>query len=91
MSCTYYHTFYREDDTAVNVEFTATPYDPGCTYGPPENCYPPEGGEVEIGECTLADGTDAMATDDEIDKWAAWIMENPEEAGLIDDGGYDEY
>ena len=30
------------------VEGNATPYDPGVTSGPPERCYPPEGGEVEI-------------------------------------------
>lgn len=32
----------------LRVEGTATPYDPGRTSGPPEDCYPPEGGEVEI-------------------------------------------
>jgi len=34
---------YREDSyevTGVDVE----PYDPGVTSGPPERCYPPEGG-----------------------------------------------
>ena len=33
---------------SVTVEGNATPYDPGVTSGPPERCYPPEGGEVEI-------------------------------------------
>ena len=46
MARTYYHTFYRKDDVVVEVEFEATPYDPGNTYGLPENCYPPEGGEI---------------------------------------------
>lgn len=32
----------------LTVEGNATPYDPGVTSGPPEACYPPEGGEVEI-------------------------------------------
>lgn len=32
----------------LRVEGTATPYEPGRTSGPPESCYPPEGGEVEI-------------------------------------------
>lgn len=40
-----------ETDSAVTLEFeitaTTSPFDPGCTYGPPENCYPPEGGEIE--------------------------------------------
>jgi hypothetical protein len=40
----------RDDhgDHEIHLTYTITPYDPGCTYGPPENCYPPEGGEVEI-------------------------------------------
>ena len=25
-----------------------TPYDPGLTYGPPEKCYPPEGGDFDL-------------------------------------------
>ena len=32
----------------LRVEGNATPYDPGVTSGPPEACYPPEGGDVEI-------------------------------------------
>lgn len=31
----------------LTVEAELSPFDPGCTYGPPENCYPPEGGDVE--------------------------------------------
>lgn len=37
-----------ETETCYDIECEVTPYDPGRTYGPPENCYPPEGGEVEI-------------------------------------------
>lgn len=29
------------------VKAEVSPYDPGRLSGPPENCYPPEGGEVE--------------------------------------------
>ena len=36
----------------VEVEFEATDYDPGVCSGPPENCYPPEGGDVEITSVT---------------------------------------
>lgn len=39
----------------IEVEFSATPYDPGVCSGPPENCYPPEGGEVEIESVTYQD------------------------------------
>ena len=31
------------------VDFT--PVTPAQTYGPPERCYPEEGGEMEPGEC----------------------------------------
>ncbi len=31
----------------LTLDADLSPYDPGCTYGPPENCYPPEGGEIE--------------------------------------------
>ena len=36
------------DGVDLVVTYTATPYDPGQTWGPPEVCYPPEGGEVEV-------------------------------------------
>jgi hypothetical protein len=36
-----------------DIEADVSPYDPGCTYGPPENCYPPEGGEIDITEIEL--------------------------------------
>lgn len=32
----------------VEAEVKVSPYDDGCCSGPPESCYPPEGGEVEI-------------------------------------------
>lgn len=37
-------------EVPVDIDYTITPYDPGRTYGPPEFCYPPEGGEIEV-EC----------------------------------------
>ena len=37
-----------DPELSLEVEGNATPYDPGVTSGPPEACYPPEGGEVEI-------------------------------------------
>jgi hypothetical protein len=32
-------------------EVNVTPVTPAQTYGPPENCYPEEGGEIEPEEC----------------------------------------
>ena len=42
----------------INLEVSAriTVYDPGCLSGPPERCYPPEGGEVEDLEVVLPNG-----------------------------------
>jgi hypothetical protein len=31
----------------LKITATVTDYDPGVLSGPPENCYPPEGGDVE--------------------------------------------
>jgi hypothetical protein len=45
------HSITRDFELNLTGTFTAkfrtTPYDPGVTSGPPERCYPPEGGEVE--------------------------------------------
>lgn len=43
----YTKTFFI-GDVEFEVEFSSTPYVPAKTYGPPENCHPAEGGEVEI-------------------------------------------
>lgn len=57
----------------LEVAYTATPYDSGCTSGPPEGCYPPEGGDVE--DCTF----ELLAVKDE-------DGENWPEATLAEDG-----
>jgi len=43
------------DDAELNIEFHSKGYeDPGCTYGPPENCYPPEGEDERwLSEATI--------------------------------------
>lgn len=89
---TYFHDFYRvlEDgsEQKVAVEYSAAPYDPGCTYGLPENCYPPEGGEIEISDAWLEpQGTKIELPDDERERWEQWLMENP---GQCAHGGYDD-
>lgn len=35
-------------ETDVRVEFDYTPATPGKTFGPPEDCYPPEAADVEL-------------------------------------------
>ena len=37
------------------VEFEATPYEPASISGPPEYCYPAEGGDVDIISVCLGD------------------------------------
>ena len=41
----------------LSVSANVSDYDPGVLSGPPENCYPPEGGEVDGVEITLPDGS----------------------------------
>jgi hypothetical protein len=33
-------------DISLDVEYEVAAYDPGNSYGPPENCEPPSGGEI---------------------------------------------
>lgn len=35
----------------LETEVTISPIIPAQTYGPPESCYPEEGGEIDIDEC----------------------------------------
>lgn len=39
----------------VTVVYSYSPGSPGKTYGPPENCYPPEGPDVDIESIFLTD------------------------------------
>lgn len=48
------HPEWGEQDVAV--ECRVYPGSPGKTWGPPENCYPPEPAEVEIETVTVDGG-----------------------------------
>jgi hypothetical protein len=37
-----------EEEIELQIKGHVSAYDPGKTYGPPDRCYPPEGGEVEV-------------------------------------------
>ena len=70
--------FYRENEDCVIVTYTQTPYIPARTYGRPEDCYPAEGGEVELIEARV-DGKRVNWSEAEDDQWTTDIMENPDE------------
>lgn len=91
---TYFHDFYREledgTEQKVTVEYEATPYIPAQTYGPAEDCYPAEGGEVEIIKAWLEpQSIEIELPDAEREKWELWLMENPER-GWSGDDDYDD-
>jgi hypothetical protein len=50
------------------------PGDPGCTYGPPERCYPPEGAYLEAPEACPSCGEKITSKDE--DRWILHIEEN---------------
>jgi len=49
------------DIVDILVEATVSPYDPGRRSGPPEDCYPPEGGEIEDLSISKEDGEPFIA------------------------------
>lgn len=62
-------------EMTANVRFT--PYTPARTWGPPEDCYPEEGGEIEF-DALEANGKDAFFLLDS--DWAPNINEAAYEA-----------
>ena len=84
----HYHDWTVEPDDAdpfvVELTFTISPYDPGVRSGPPEDCYPPEGGEVEI-LSVLRDGKEFELDDSELELARIWLEEN----FCAEDGDYD--
>lgn len=69
------YTVTRDDqDIDLEIEYSVAPYDPGNSYGPPECCDPPSGGEIE--EMTVTrDGAPFDVTDAEREKIEAHIYE----------------
>lgn len=65
----YYTSISREllteDELEIAVVYTRSRYYPAQTYGPAENCYPAEGGEIEILSAVDQFGVDHELTDAE--------------------------
>ncbi len=57
------------------VECEITPLDPGQSYGPPEDCYPAEGGYAEITSVTVSGEAlgDERPPSVEVDMSDVWI------------------
>lgn len=73
-----------DDEIELEIEYSVSPYDPGCSCGPPEFCDPPSGGEVE--ELTAyRDGEPFQLTRDENEEVEKRIYETHD----YDDDGYD--
>jgi len=58
-NCTVTHEEETDNKLLVfEIEGNLTPYVPARTYGPPEDCYPAEGGQLEEYQVTLIGGTE---------------------------------
>jgi hypothetical protein len=92
-------TFFRTavlDDRETEIEVEIKVHSWGCaaqTYGPPENCYPAEGAEVEIIDAWLLEEANlpntpsilASLTDAERERIETEFCENPPEPDYGDD------
>jgi hypothetical protein len=75
-NCSISYTWEDEDNNRVlefDIEGSVSKYIPAKISGPPENCYPAEGGDLEDWEITLVDGT--VYDDDSVSIRAMMFME----------------
>ena len=70
-----YHLERGDDEIELTIEYSVAPYYPAQTYGPPENCHPAEGGEIEDMTVTDANGEPIELTDQEREKIEAHIYD----------------
>lgn len=81
------YTLTRGDrDIDLEVDYTVAPFDPGCSYGPPELCEPPSGGEIEDLRIFGPDGSEFTPTAEELHEIEQHIYSHHD----YSDDGYDE-
>lgn len=81
------HVLFRGEGIPMNCTvrvFCWEPYLEGRTFGPPENCYPPEGGYGEWEICG-PDGLSVDLTDKEMDELEKIIFDIMEDKTLYDE------
>jgi hypothetical protein len=57
-----------DDEITLEVDYTVAPFDPGCSFGPPEFCDPPSGGEIEDLFIAGPDGAEFTPTAAELEQ-----------------------
>lgn len=78
-----------DEEFELYVEYDIDPYDPGVTSGPPENCYPPEGGGVSDMRITV-DGKPFEVTDEDDQRITRHVEETHDHGGYADYCDYDD-
>ncbi len=74
MSCLPYTVTRNGEQIDIEVEYRVAAFSPGNTWGPPEHCDPPEGGEVEELAAYL-DGEVFALSQAEVNEIEAYIYE----------------
>jgi len=67
MPSTSYTLARGDDEFPLEIDYEVAAFDPGNVSGPPESCYPPEGGEVES-LTAFFESREFKLTDDECER-----------------------
>lgn len=70
-----------ETEVDAEISYSFTPGHPAKTYGPPEDCYPAEGPEVEVEEVTVIIDGKRHA----LPPWMVSLIERDMRDGLAED------